>query len=167
MKVYLLDTNIASALWDGGAKDHNKATQFINDATADGSVIYISRIVIAEIEYGCKLHVSADPARRNNVEVAMRAFTSIREIRKETTDPYSTIRAALFSKFGTMDSRGRVTSKRPELLVDKTTALQLGIQENDLWMAALAVERNMTLVSEDRMKSLKEAWPTLDLVKWK
>ncbi len=97
----------------------------------------------------------------------MRAFKSIREIDKDTTDPYSTIRAALSSKFGNRDAKGKVTSKRPELLVDKTTAYQLRIQENDLWMAAIAVERNMTLVSEDRMKSLVEAWPTLDLVQWK
>lgn len=167
MKAYLLDTNIASALWDGGDKDHDKAIQFVNDAKTDGSLIYISRIVIAEIEYGCKLHVNAAPWRRSSVEVAMRAFNSIREIGKDTTDPYSTIRAALFLKFGRKDVKGKVKSKRPELLVDKSTAHQLRIQENDLWMAALAVERNMTLVSEDRMKSIKEAFPTLDLVEWK
>ncbi len=45
------------------------------------------------------------------------------------------------------------------------------IDENDLWLAACALEANLTLVSEDKMDWIKDACKalslTLDLVKWK
>lgn len=167
MKVYLLDTNIASALWDVADTNHGKALQFIRDAAAAGSVVYISRVVIAEIEYGQKLYASTDPARRAKADAAMRAYKMIKEINKGTTEHYSSIRAALFMKFGPLDTKGRIKSVRPEQLVDKTTALRLGIQENDLWMAAIAVQYNMTFVSEDKINNIKTVWPSLDVVKWK
>ncbi len=56
---------------------------------------------------------------------------------------------------------------RPERLIDKTSGATLGIQENDLWIAAIAVEYNMRLVSDDKMKHIQEAWPTLKVIPWK
>ena len=43
---------------------------------------------------------------------------------------------------------------RPEQLIDPVTSLQLRIQENDLWLVAQAITRNLVLVTNDR-KSLK------------
>jgi tRNA(fMet)-specific endonuclease VapC len=169
MKAYLLDTNIASALWDTLDKDHPAALKFVTAAAAAGDLVYVSRVSIAEIEYGMKLHLSTDVARRAKADGAMRAYSTIREIGKPTTDPYSTIRAALFRKFGSRDAKMRVKEKQPEQLRDKTTALALGIQENDLWIAAIAVEYHMILVTEDKMKRIQEVAPppVLTIVKWK
>ena len=169
MKAYLLDTNIASALWDTIDKDHPHAFKFVADAAAKGDLVYVSRISIAEIEYGMKLYVSTDPVRRAKANSAMGAYKNIREITKATTDPYATIRAALFNEFAPRDSKGRVKSRRPEQLLDKSTALTLGIQENDLWIAAIAVEYHMILVTEDKMKRIQEVVPppALTVVKWK
>lgn len=169
MKAYLLDTNIASALWDTLDKDHPAALKFITDAAAASDLVYVSRVSIAEIEYGMKLHVSTDVARRAKADTAMRAYRNLREIGKPTTDPYSTIWAALFTRFGSKDAKGRVKEKQPEQLLDKTTSLALGIQENDLWIAAIAVEYHMILVTEDKMKRIQEVAPppALTIVKWK
>lgn len=169
MKAYLLDTNIASALWDTLDKDHPDALKFVTDAAAAGDLVYVSRVSIAEIEYGMKLYVSTDAARRAKADAAMRAYKAVREIGKPTTDPYSTIRAALFTKFGSRNARGQVKEKQPEQLVDNTTALSLGIQENDLWIAAIAVEYHMILVTEDKMARIQEVAPPpiLTIVKWK
>lgn len=167
MKVYLLDTNIASALWDELDENHDDALVFMESAASSGDVIYVSRITIAEIEYGYKLYASKQPDRRRKAEGAMRAYTLIKDINKNTTEPYSDIRAALFTQFAPRNVKDRIRNVRPERLTDKTTARELGIQENDLWIAAIAVEYNMFLVSDDRMDHIKSVWPALELVKWK
>jgi predicted nucleic acid-binding protein len=41
-------------------------------------------------------------------------------------------------------------------LVDPLTAKCLGIQENDLWIAAQAYESNLVLVTHDKMDRLRE-----------
>ena len=166
-KSYLLDTNIASALWDELDENHADALTFIQNAAALGDLIYVSRITIAEIEYGYKLYVSTQQDRRNKAEEAMRAYRNIKEIGKKTTGPYSDIRAAVFTLFAPRNSKNRIKNVRPERLTDKTTGAELGIQENDLWIAAIAVEYNLYLVTDDRMARIREAWPGLKVVKWK
>jgi tRNA(fMet)-specific endonuclease VapC len=167
MKSYLLDTNIASALWDELDENHGDALRFVQNAAALGDLTYVSRVTIAEIEYGYKLYVSRQPDRRNKAEEAMKAYKSIKEIGKNTTGPYSDIRAALFTLFAPRDPKDRIKSVRPERLTDKTSGVALGIQENDLWIAASAVEYNLDLVTDDRMSRIKDAWPALRIVKWK
>ena len=167
MKAYLLDTNIASALWDQGDKHHSDALTFVTDAATSGDLVYVSRVTVAEIEYGYKLHLSADPARRAKAESAMRAYKAIREIDKGTTEHYANIRAEMFRRFAPRDAKNRIRRVRPEQLVDKTTGLELGIQENDLWIAAIAVEYNMVLVTDDRMARILEVAPSLTLIRWK
>lgn len=97
----------------------------------------------------------------------MKAFTSVKEIGRDTTEPYSDIRAALFRTFAPRDAKDRIKNVRPETLVDKTTARLLGIQENDLWIAAIAVQYNLFLVSGDRMSRIPEVWSGLRLVRWR
>jgi tRNA(fMet)-specific endonuclease VapC len=167
MKAYLLDTNIASALWDQGDEHHSDARKFMTDAAANGDLVYVSRVTIAEIEYGYKLYLSADPARRAKADLAMRAYRAIREIDKGTTEHYANIRAELFRRFAPRDSKSRVKNVRPERLVDRTTGLELGIQENDLWIAAIALEYKMILVTDDKMSRIQEVAPSLTVVKWK
>jgi tRNA(fMet)-specific endonuclease VapC len=165
MKVYLLDTNFTSALWDGLNPHHETARTFLSGL--GDSIIYISRLVEAEILYGHKVHESSDPARRKQIEETMRAFPLVREIDQHTTNPYSDIRAALFKQFAPRDKKGKLKKLRPESLVDNTTSKELEIQENDLWMASIAVQHKMFLVTEDKMKRIKEVWPALELVTWK
>lgn len=37
-----------------------------------------------------------------------------------------------------------------------TTAPELGIDENDLWIVAQAVERNLVLVTSDKMRRIRK-----------
>ncbi len=167
MKAYLLDTNIASALWDELDKDHPAALRFVTNVAPTGGLVYVSRITIAEIEYGLKLYVSADPPRRAKAEAAMRVYKNVRDIDKDTTEHYASIRAELFRRYAPRDAKNRVKQVRPERLVDKTTGQFLGIQENDLWIAAIAVEYNMVLVTDDRMARIQEVAPNLSIAPWK
>lgn len=163
-QVYLLDTNIASALWDANNPYHDHARQFVQ-GLGEGRV-YISRFVQAEILYGHKVFAGSVDVRRKIIEDAMRAFPLVKDVDKHTAGPYSDIRAALFARFGDRDREGKMKKKRPESLVDKTTSEQLQIQENDLWMAAIAVQHNMGLVSDDRMERICAVWPAFILIPW-
>ena len=167
MEAYLIDTMFASALWDEGDTDHASALGFVTKAASSGDLIYVSRISLAEIEYGYKLYASKEPERRAKAQVAMQAFRAIRDIGAGTTEYYSDIRVALFTRFAPRDTRNRIRSIRPERLIDQTTGESLGIQENDLWIAAIAAEYNMTLVSGDRMARIKEAYSKLKFFPWK
>jgi len=50
--------------------------------------------------------------------------------------------------------RRRTKARRPEELTDPVTSKLLGIQENDLWIAAQAFERRFVLVSNDAMNRI-------------
>lgn len=165
MDLYLLDTNFASVLWDGLHKEHQNALSFVQNLGGENH-LYISRITVAEIEYGYKVHLGADANRKQVIEKAMRAF-KVREIDRHTTAPYSDIRAALFQRYAPKNKRGLPSKKRPEELIDKTSARELGIQENDLWVAAIAVQHNMILVTEDRISHISEVENRLQCINWR
>jgi predicted nucleic acid-binding protein len=78
-------------------------------------------------------------------------------IDKWTSENYAQIRALLFDKYGTRTKRQTIRQKRPEALVDGTTSRELGIQENDLWIAAIAVRYNCFFVTTDvRMRRIMD-----------
>jgi predicted nucleic acid-binding protein len=93
------------------------------------------------------------------------------DIEKHTADYYSEIKARLFAKHGLRDDKGKVKTKWPEDLLDKTTGKKLGIQENDLWMVAIAAEHNMPFVTADKMTRLKEitreTYPGFEFLNWR
>jgi tRNA(fMet)-specific endonuclease VapC len=70
---------------------------------------------------------------------------------------YGELRGALFRRFATRDAKGRLKQKQPEALLDPTTAKDLGVQENDIWILAVAIQYNLTFVTLDRMTRLVEA----------
>jgi tRNA(fMet)-specific endonuclease VapC len=90
---------------------------------------------------------------------------------KHTIEPYSDLRATLFKEYSPRDKRGRLQTKWPEDLQERTSAKELGIQENDLWIAAQAIQYNLVLITGDHMSRLKEVSATLayplQLASWK
>lgn len=166
MEAYLLDTNAASALWDEQCPCHEQARDCLEQLGRNG-VIYISRIVAAEVFYGHKLFLASDERRRKIIEEKLAAFELVKEIGRHTVDPYASIRAKLFTQYGTRDAKNQMKRKRPEQLLDATTATTLQIQENDLWTAAIALEHNMILISDDRMTAICSVEPELRLQTWK
>jgi tRNA(fMet)-specific endonuclease VapC len=73
---------------------------------------------------------------------------SVLEIKRTTCVEYGRIRARLFKNFAPKEWRQR--GIRPEQLVDPVTALELRIQENDIWLAAQALEYNLVFATSDR-----------------
>ena len=52
--------------------------------------------------------------------------------------------------------------KRAEQMYDPIAARELGIDENDLWIVAQALERNLILVTSDKMCRMHEAVAEFD-----
>jgi tRNA(fMet)-specific endonuclease VapC len=90
------------------------------------------------------------------------------EISRHTAEPYGRIRAHLVQQF---PPRGGWTKKkRTEQMTDPLSAKELGIDENDLWLVAQAVERNLVLVTSDKMSRIREAvaevYPDFGIENW-
>jgi tRNA(fMet)-specific endonuclease VapC len=144
---YLLDTPVASWLWDGGNPHHHAAHGRLG-ALGDAP-IFVCSITIGEVAYGLGISPAIDPARHALVRRNLLSF-QVLSVDRHTADVYGQIRAALFVQYSPRDSRGRMRMKAPEDLIESTTGKTLGIQENDLWIVSVAVQYNLRLVTGDQ-----------------
>ena len=169
MNGYLLDTNAASILGDAWHSHHKGIKAFLQNISQ--SPIWISVVVLAEIEYGLKIAPRLDTNRQNDVRKEMAKFLLVLDLDKHTVASYSDLRAELFKKYSPKDRKGRLTAKRPEDLIDRTTAKELGVQENDIWIAAQAIQYDLILVTEDYMQRLVKVSENRDyplrIARWK
>lgn len=134
---YLLDTSVASWLWDGGSSNHFSARARL--ATLGEAPIFVCPISMGEVAYGLGVSPAMDAARHALVGHAMADY-EVLPIDRHTGDTYGQIRAVLFAQYSPRDSRGRMRKKVPEDLLERTTGKALGIQENDLWIVSVAVQ---------------------------
>ena len=93
-----------------------------------------------------------DENRQGEVRRQMARFLRILDVNKHTIEPFSDLRAALFKKYSPRDRRARLRAKWPEDLQERTTAKELGVQENDIWIAALAIQYNLVLITGDHQR---------------
>ena len=124
----------------------------------------ISAITLGEIEYGLQV-ARIDTFKQED----FRAFIStnlpmVLDITKATRICYGLLRASVFEKY-TPNARRR-RGLRPEQLIDPVTSRELGIQENDLWIAAQALEYNLVLVTNDKMDRIRDVCEDLQVENW-
>jgi len=147
--VYLLDTNHSSKLLDG-RPDLIRRLASLEDA-------YISTCVIVQGEL--RFMVERSERRESNLG---RLQTFLRDIEvhavsPEVADIYGELKNALYARFG----------PRSRLLRRGTKLDQLGFTDNDLWIAAIAVHNNLTVVSQDSdFARIAEAYPALQWENW-
>ncbi|HOV87366.1 MAG TPA: PIN domain-containing protein [Syntrophobacteraceae bacterium] len=155
MDGYLLDTNAASVLWDARHADHDKIRAFLESVSP--APVWISIIALAEVEYGLKTAPAMNLDTHKDVRAEMAKYPEVLEPDKHTIAPYSDLRAELFKSYAPRDRKGRLTKKWVEDLFERTSAKELhGSQENDIWVASLAIQYNLILVTEDRMAPIVE-----------
>jgi predicted nucleic acid-binding protein len=147
---YLLDTCAISAYWDPGHPCH-PAIKGVVDAIPSGSPRFVSRITLAEIEFGILL----DEAERGSKSARATAVLNkahgypIREITRHTGHEYAELRKKIAATYLAKSIR----SNRPrwiEQWVDRITEERLQIDENDLWICAQARESNLILITTDK-----------------
>ena len=96
--------------------------------------------------------------KERNLALAHRFLEGIYtyDINGETADIYAQLKAALFNQFAPKEK-----SKRR-----KTKITDLGFDENDLWIAAVALQHNLTVVSDDSDFRRIQQGGTLTLESW-
>lgn len=164
MQGYLLDTNIVSYWHDESRLEHEHVKQRIEERPQEAPLM-ISAITLGEIEYGLWV-VLGDNALSQH---AFREFVDfylpmVLDISSKTRMYYGMLRARLFEKFSPHERRSR--RLRPEQLIDPVTSLVLGIQENDLWIAAQALEFNLVLVTNDAIQRIRDICDELQVENW-
>jgi len=144
---YLLDTSIATIAWDGGHPSHSLVRERL--AALGDDPIAVCAISIGEKEDGLQVSPGIDTARSQAVRDAMLQY-QIWPIDHHTGTYYGQLRGELFKRYASRDKQDRLKEKRPEALIDKTTARELGIQENDLWIVSVAVQYDLHLITADK-----------------
>lgn len=161
---YLLDTNIIAYWFNKNRSEHQSVTENVASRPAT-SPLRVSAISLGEIEYG---HM-ANPQEGEPIQIQRDKFVreqlpTVLDVQKTTKLYYGALRAKLFERFG---PRKHKKGLRPEQLVDPISSRKLTIQENDLWIAAQAIEHNLVLVSSDRdMRRIQEVAPELTVEDW-
>ena len=158
---YLLDTNIFSMLAraKSGDTDPNCQSVLKKVVTIEQTAqLFICAITIGEVEYGLKLSTKPNPIVHADVRAIIASFPIVYSIDHNiATDYYADIRAKVFTKYAPLGARGKIKSKWPEELTSPTDGKLLGIQENDLWIVAVAMAYNLTLVTADKMEHIQKA----------
>ena len=164
MDGYLLDTMIVRFWFDDACPEHIHVATSIESLGHDAP-LYVSVITVGEIEYG---HRVKSPKLTEQQAEFLTFVDEVLPQRLAVTEryasPYGELRAKLFEKFAPRDKRRM--GMRPEQLLDPETATSLGIQENDLWIAAQALERNLVLVTHDKMNRIREVADELRVEDW-
>lgn len=176
MRAFLLDTNIWEYWYNhkGHPKEsaniQKRIEELINREQNVEKFVWqlaISMITWGEIDYGYNVM----PKKEQSREAEFRKFISgvapwSVPINRHTAKTYAELRARLFEKYAPKNKRTK--GLRPEQLIDPVTSLELGIQENDLWITAQAATFNLTLVTNDqKIKRIREvAGKSLDIDNW-
>ena len=129
--MYLLDTNHCSAIILG----QPNVIQRVNEVGEDN--IFTCVIVQGELTF----MMEKSQRRETNLAQLAQFLEDIRIYRltEETATIYGQIKVALFNQFAPKEK-----SKRR-----RTKITDLGFDENDIWIAAVAVQNNLTIVSRD------------------
>ncbi|MCF7853189.1 MAG: type II toxin-antitoxin system VapC family toxin [Candidatus Pacebacteria bacterium] len=152
MRGWLLDTNILRSLTDRKHEHHNAVAARLQEIPSTEPV-YVSAVTAGEVEYGIRCYPKMPSEKKHLLRFVLDDFLLL-TITENTKAPYASIRAKLFENTIKKGKKGM----RPEQIVDPVTSLRLGVQENDIWITAQAVERGLTLVTHDRkMQRLWEA----------
>lgn len=164
MHTFLIDTCIWSYWFDNKRQEHTAIINHAQKLPAD-SILGISIITWGEIAYGQKVgSLEEAPIQSKYVQFITAQRPKSFYIDIHTAKMYGELRALLFNKY-TPREKKRVL--RPEQLINPVTSKELGIQENDLWIAAQAMARNLILVTSDKLSRIHEvAGDELQIENW-
>ncbi|MEK7794556.1 MAG: PIN domain-containing protein [Candidatus Hydrogenedentota bacterium] len=175
MADYLLDTNILSYWYNTQRPEHLKVSAAVEVARQpDPQTNYVSRLFVSvvtlgEIEYGHRVAPTSDASK----QAAYAKFVAEQcpdplEMTNHVAEQYGELRAWLFENYAPNAKRSK--AKRAEELVNPTTGKELGIDENDIWIAAQAKTYNFVLVTHDSRgnfgKVLKQLAADLSVEDW-
>jgi predicted nucleic acid-binding protein len=146
---YLLDTNILSYLAYPIESPFRQQVNAKLSQVDPRCLLCISAISWGEIEYGWKTGMKKSLHDMNRKELDV--FHPL-NVSQRTGEAYAEVKARLFEKFGG-DRWQKI--RRVEQLRDPMTGAALGVDENDVWITAQAIEHKLILVSHDHMHNIR------------
>jgi len=153
MPGYLLDTNHITA-WEGG---HPKFVER-NRARPVENIIWVCPISLGEMECGIRITNSTDFARRSACRKFLQteALDFVWPIKDTTRISYADVMEKIWRKH-----------PPPNRKVDTQAHLAaFGVDVNDVWIVAVALEANLTLVTSDQMATIRDCVPELRVENW-
>lgn len=139
--MYLLDTNHCSSI-------------IFNDQTVIARVeaIGISNIAISAITEGELLYMAENSVSKTDNLVIITEFLEdmpVYDVDRGTSRIYAKLKAKIMDRFASKERNKR----------RKTQMHELGIGENDLWIASTAIQNKLIVVSADRdFQRIQQAW---------
>lgn len=172
--MFLLDTSVLSDLVNPSRPLHAKAVAFKNQYAGEEERLFICVISLAEMQFGLDLYeghasrpsqVDLDAVRRR-----IKAANSISEpleVTHHVALEQGRLRAKWARKIAPKKAtQGKLKGIPPERWSDDWPASTLQITENDIWIAAMALTHDMTLVACDKdFDKLAEAEPQLRVIR--
>ena len=150
MRTFLLDTCIWGYWFDSEKypKEHANIEKRVQSLLTDQTPqqrLGISLITWGEIAVGIKRNVS----ETSSIQIAHLHFVKGKDpwfvpLDMHTAEKYGELR-------GFLDREPRSNE-----MVDFYTWLEIGSQENDVWIAAQAIVRDLTLVTHDKLTQIRE-----------
>jgi tRNA(fMet)-specific endonuclease VapC len=146
MDAYLLDTSLVSVLYDASRRDHH-AVRLAVGALDSLAPQLVSAITIGELRFGLALSRAAGKPLAHIESCLERAEEHrLAEIGRYTAEAFAHVKSSVALQ--RVDIHRRVP-RWVEAWSDRVTGQILQIDENDLWLAAQAVERNFVVLTSD------------------
>ena len=146
--MYLVDTNHCSRLIE---QDPQVVRAFVN---VQATSCFISTIVQGELVFMAMF--SARPATNLLRVNSLVSGLAVVPIDAAVANRYGELKAALLNHYGPKERARR----------RRTTVQDIGVSDNDLWIAATALEYNLIVVSADTDFSRIQAVAPLQLESW-
>jgi tRNA(fMet)-specific endonuclease VapC len=165
---YLLDTQTITYWFDGSSGKYPVVEAIVRVLPPE-SPMYVSAITLGEIEYGHAVNAAGAGVKRDAfLEFLRERLPQVLDVSRHTVEPYGRVRARLVERVP--PPGGWSKKRRAEQMTDPLSGKVLGIDENDLWIVAQAIERNLVLVTNDKMTKIRDAvadlYPEFTVANW-
>jgi tRNA(fMet)-specific endonuclease VapC len=150
---YLLDTNHIAA-WE---EQNPTLIARFRDHPPD-NIVWVCPISLAEIECGLRITNTTDAQRRAACRrfIEDNALDFVRRIETTTRDSYAEIMERIWRAHPPVSRR-----------IDTQQHLSdLGVDVNDIWIAAVALEHGLILLTNDRMETIRTCVPEIIIENW-
>ena len=153
MPGYIFDTNHFNAFERGNAALLKRLKE-----TAENNLVWLSPIVVGEVEFGLRSAGRPQPEKQAKTRAAVyshyRWYPQPMDV--TTGEAYGTLIAEIFRRHPKPD---------PNLTTQEhLTKLQVDI--NDAWLAATAITHNLIFLTDDKMKVIRECAGDLRFDNW-
>lgn len=150
-----MDTNHLIPLLREG-HEHRPAILQRLAAVPPQSPVYIATATVAELEVGCCFQQKGRLESQAEIRKVIRANgLRILKFTSHTAAEYGVLKAALMRRYGREGLKK--AAKWPEVWTSPVKGQPLGVDEMDLLVISHAIERNLVLVTSDKMKRIREA----------